>query len=158
MLVLRRKETAQGSATSAARAVGDDAKLLDERLKAALAELQSTGRSVALSELREGFELAANAGWDGLEALPMSTATYATARDFLQALPTAYPNPEVAALEDGTVAMDWFPSEGTNLTVVVFPDRKVAFASAGSEGTLKGIYRFDGDIPEAIINELRRVF
>ena len=158
MLVSRRKETAHGSIARASRAVGPDAKLLEDRLLDALAHLQTAQRGVALGELYEAFKSAGHVGWDGDQAEPVSATTFATARDFLRTLPTVYPSPEVAALEDGSVAMDWFPDDATNFTVVVFPDSRIAFASASPEESLKGIMPFSGEVPEPILNELRRLF
>jgi hypothetical protein len=158
MLISRRRETARGSVPRPAEAASEDARLLHDKLSETLAEIQTVQRSVALGELWESFSTAAKPGWDGDEGAPITVPTYVTARDFLRSLPAAYPSPEVAALDDGTIALDWFPAPDMNFSVVVYPDRSVVFASAGPRGVLKGAYRFDGEVPEPIVDELRRVY
>lgn len=138
--------------------MGTDAREVEQRFVQALRELRSASRWVSVNALHEAFLRCGKPGWDGEEAEPISAATFATARDFLSALPTTFPSPEVGPLEDGTITLDWFPDDDSIFTVVVFPDRKVAFASIASERRLRGIELMDEEVPDSILTELRRIY
>ena len=96
------------------------------------------------------------AGYRG--ELPFSASTFANAREFLLALPTAFPTPEVCVTEDGSVAFDWFPAPGALFSVSVTGEGKLFFAAATPEGRISGVERFEGRLPQVISDTLRRVF
>lgn len=158
MQIARRTETSHGFLPYVQAPEAADARKIEEAALAALRALRGTSRALALEHLCTQFLEAAAVGWDGLEAEPMTADTFAVARDFLSALPMAFPNPEVAAREDGAVALDWFPSPDSMLAVVVFPDRRIGFASVCRDRRVRGTERFDGRVPDVIIEELRRLF
>ena len=158
MQVSRRSETSRGFPLAPAGAAGPDAQLLADRLLAAIEDLRSTRRHVAFEELFEAFEECGHPGWDGCEALPISADVFATARDFLFALPNAFPSPEVSAGEGGEINLDWFPGPQSNFTVAVLPDRRLIFASVAPNRRLRGAEVFEDRVPDAILTELRRVF
>lgn len=157
MLVSRRRETSQGIPTASV-AISDDAHTIHERILSALRELRTTSRSVAFSELLEAFEQCPNTDAGDGEVRPVSADVFATARDFLAALPTAFPTPEVAATDEGEIALDWFPGLESTFTVLVAQGRKLFFATAAPERRLRGVEPFDGEVPSTILAELRRLF
>lgn len=150
-------ETSQGIPTTS-DAFSDDARTIDAQILAALRDLQTTNRSVAFSELFEAFERCPDADSSHEEARPVSVESFMTARDFLYALPAAFPDPEVAATEAGDVSLDWFPGPGSTFTVLVAPGHKLIFATATPERRLRGVESFQGEVPSTILAELRRLF
>jgi len=158
MLVSKRRETSQGSPFSQAGAVGPDAKVLAERLLLVLANLRSARRCVAFSELYDVFEQCGQPGWDGDEAVPVPADVFAVARDFLGALPTGFPSPEVVGTEDGGIGLDWFPSPASNFSIVVLPGRQLIYASVAPGRRIRGVESFDAEVPDSILSELRRLF
>lgn len=158
MLVRRTIETSQGSALYQDTGVSDEAREIERRTVEALRQIQSEGRRAALSELIDRFEACGLDGWDGELGVPMSAATYANARDFVAALPAAFPTPEVAIAEDGSVSFDWFPGPGALFSVSVTAEGKLFFAAVTPDGRSSGIQRFDGRLPEVISTTLRRLF
>lgn len=157
MLISRRRETSHGS-LPVGIAVGDDAVRIEAHVLEALDYLRPTDRGVALDALFSVFLECAKLGWDGSDAQPITADTFALARDFLYALPTAFPSPEVAPLEDGSISLDWFPSPDSSLSIAVFPDRRLIFASVSTRRRIRGAEVMDDDVPGAIIAELRRLY
>jgi hypothetical protein len=157
MLVSRRRETSRGVPTSSA-AFSDEAQTLQDKMLSALRDLRSTSRSVALEELFSAFM--AHRATDELDegCSRVSVDAFTTARDFLYALPTAFPSPEVAATREGEIALDWFPARASTFSVLATADRKLIFATATPERRLRGVESFHGEVPSALLDELRRLF
>lgn len=157
MLISRRPETSRGSIPNRT-AVGLDAEQIEERVLRALKDLRSASRGMAFDALYSAFLECGAHGWDGQDAVPVTADTFALARDFLTGLPAAFPSPEVAALEDGTVSLDWFPDAESMVSVALYPDRRVVFASVTGGRRIRGAEVMDEHVPDAILAELRRLF
>ncbi len=129
-----------------------------DSLVRALVNLRSARRWVALGQLYELFRECGQAGWDGGEAEPVNVEVFATARDFLKTLPVAFPSPEVAPGEEGTISLDWFPTPDSNFSVLVYPGAKLVFATVAPRRRIRGVEIFGDEVPETVISELRRLF
>src|SRR6266704_6073958 len=84
-------------------------------VETALSELQThalasvalgKAKQDALNSLYSRFCEGSRTGWDGYEASPASYESYVRARQFIEALPTDFPVPEVGLDPDGEVSLE----------------------------------------------------
>lgn len=158
MLVRRTNETSQGALLYQDSGVSEEARQIQERTLEAVREIRPEGYWASIAELLDLFETCGTPGWDGGDGAPVSARTFAHAREFLAALPAAFPTPEVSLTEDGSVSFDWFPGPGVLFSVTVTETGKLFFAAVTPDGRSSGIQRFDGRLPEVISETLRRLF
>ena len=84
--------------------------------------------------------------------------TLAIAERFWSALPSSIPAPEVSADPDGEVSFDWIGDDGSNFSVSVRSDARLAYAGAFGEGKTKyGTDRFDNQVPGEILEAVREL-
>ena len=109
-----------------------------------------TSTEAALDELEAVKADAAEEGWNGYAGKPIQYASYLRARDFLQALPTALPQPEVTVAGDGEVAFDWIFRPGAALTVTFGGNGRLTFALMNGHRSYTGTEWLDDGIPATI--------
>ena len=143
-------DTAQGGVLYQDSGVSEEARQVERRTAEAVERIRSQGHWVARSELIGLLEACGRAGWDGDQGRAVSASTYANARDFLSALPAAFPSPEVSVTEDGAISFDWFPGPDSLFSVSVTEEGKLFFAAVTPTGRSSGIERFEGRLPEVI--------
>lgn len=108
-------------------------------------------------ELSLIFEECREADWDGYQAEPVSEGTYQLAAQFLKALPLGTSAPAIGAEPDGHITMDWYRSSRRTLSVSISPESELHYAALVGSGKAYGTEPFFGDVPETIMNLIKRV-
>jgi hypothetical protein len=95
--------------------------------------------------------------WDGYGALPISEQTFILACQFLRTIPLGTPAPDVGVEPDGQVTLEWHLSAYRTLSVSVSPDGNLHYSALIGPNTVYGTEAFLGDIPQSILQLIRRV-
>lgn len=140
--------------------VGPVARSVDE----SLGEWRDTrAASLALSRLATWLDLAAvyedcrTHDWDGAGAEPVSTKTLEKAQEFLSALPSDIPDPEVGSDPDGEVSFDWFAEPDWGVAIALNANGRLSYAAVFGASRAHGTERFREEIPQPLLQILRRL-
>lgn len=112
----------------------------------------------SLDSLLDVFKEASRPNWDGYSAYPVSEATVAQARAFLDLLPSTLPKPEISSHPDGEIAFEWYFGRRRLLTVAVSESGRLSYAALFGHARLHGTEFFLDGIPETIALALRRLY
>lgn len=115
-------------------------------------------KSAVISQLWQLHDECSEPDWDGNDAMPLSEVAVATAIEFIKAIPTGMPLPEVAPEPEGAISLDWIASRTRRLTVSVKNSTRLAYA--WMDGTDRGhaVARFDGgEIPARILQDISSI-
>ncbi|MFP4381330.1 MAG: hypothetical protein ACLFUS_12585 [Candidatus Sumerlaeia bacterium] len=115
------------------------------------------GKRKILDELSSVFEESCKAGWDGQEAIPVSSETLRLAEIFLLALPDDLPFPSPGAEPDGQITFEWYTSKSRIISISIDPQSKLHYAALIGPSKAYGTERFYDQIPEGILRLIRRV-
>lgn len=110
-----------------------------------------------LEALREVYEEASLAGWDGHGADLVSRATLAQALAFLDILPSTSPVPDMSAHPDGELAFEWYFGRGRVLTISVNETGRLSYAALFGYSSQHGTEFLLDNLPETIALALRRL-
>ena len=158
MLVVRNAETARGSIGPRERGVSQEAQQLTERVLDVLRSLKTTNHHLAMGELIDAFDGCHRRAAEGEEVEPVRADTFARARALLLSLPNAFPAPEIAAEEDGSIVFDWLREQNRLLSVTLTPKGRLIYAGVFEDRSVRGIEPFEGELPEPILSSLRRLY
>lgn len=111
-----------------------------------------------LSELMQIAFVGSKAGWDGYNALPISSETSRLARTFLESLPNSIPSPAVGAEPDGQITFEWYRSPHRVLSLSISPEGDLHYAALIGPNKAYGAEVFYGDVPSVIHDLIRRVY
>ncbi len=111
-----------------------------------------------LESLLEAFEEASRPNWDGYGAYPVSEATLAQARAFLDLLPSKLPTPEISPHPDGELAFEWSFGPRRLLTVSVNESGRLSYAALFGQARLHGTEYLLDALPEPVALALRRLY
>lgn len=112
----------------------------------------------SLDLLLDAFEEASRPNWDGYDAYPVSGATVAQARAFLDLLPSTLPGPEISPHPDGELAFEWSFGPRRLLTVSVNESGRLSYAALFGHARLHGTEFLLDAMPEAVALALRRLY
>jgi hypothetical protein len=140
--------------SSAAKFVKDQVAKETHRLHQSAA----LGHESVLQELAEVWEECSLANWDGYHALPVEERAYYNAAKFALALPFGMARPSLGATPDGSITFDWTEAPRRTLTVSIGPDDDLHYAALFGPGRACGTEAFFGEVPEAILDLIRRVY
>jgi hypothetical protein len=96
--------------------------------------------------------------WDGYGAAPVTPQARAAAEEFLGALPTTWPPPEMAADPDGEISFEWARDPHWVFSVSVSPEGRLSYAGLFGVNRVHGAESFVGQLPQAIVDNLVRFF
>lgn len=117
------------------------------------------GRSSVADELTRVFEECSKPDWDGYGALPVSWDGYLKARQFLRGIPFSVPAPSsVGAEPDGHLTFEWSRSRRRTLSVSVSPEGELHYAAILGPNRAYGTELFFGEVPDAILKLVGRVY
>jgi len=108
--------------------------------------------------LQEVWSASSVPDWDGYGAAPVTPKTRAAAEDFLRALPTTWPPPEMAADPEGEISFEWARDPHWVFTVSVSGEGRLSYAGLFGVNRVHGTESFGGQLPQAIVNNLVRFF
>ncbi len=105
----------------------------------------------AKEELFDVSEECAEPDWDGYGAEAIDIETYRKAFNFIDALPSGYPTPEIDAEPDGHLTFDWHRSPRYTLSVSVSPDGYLFWSALLGARRLNGSEPFLNRIPGGLL-------
>lgn len=95
--------------------------------------------------------------WDGYGAVPIARETLTHACRLLGALPLGFPSPSVGAEPDGHVTFEWHRASRRTLSLSISPESDLHYAAILGPSKAYGTEPFFGDIPQSILDLIRRV-
>lgn len=120
-------------------------------------ELSATlGRGKIKSELAELWHGCRHADWDGGGAMAVEIQTVHAAVEFLQALPSDIPQPEVAADPEGLVNLEWHRARRWVLSVSIDSQRTVYYAAMFGSETVRGKEHFYREVSPTLLRLIRK--
>lgn len=85
--------------------------------------------------------------------------TFILAQRFLLAFPKTLPLPELALDSDGEISFDWEGKNRRMFSVSLRSDGRLSYAcKLGINNSAYGIEKFDENVPETIVENVKRVF
>jgi hypothetical protein len=114
-------------------------------------------RAAASKELRILVGECSIPNWDGCGAVPITEPTVSMVSSFLAALPVGTPSPSIGAEPDGDVTLEWYSSTQRTLSVSVTAGGELHYAALFGPSKAYGTEQFSGDVPQVILNLIRRV-
>jgi len=115
-------------------------------------------KSVALSRLYELAEECAKAGWDFEGAAAVPADVISRTAEFIRALPSCVPLPEIAGEPDGALSLDWIRSRTQVFSVSIGNTSRLPYAWIDGTDRGHGVARFDGStIPARILSGVREI-
>ncbi|MDA2925100.1 hypothetical protein MYX65_10720 [Acidobacteria bacterium AH-259-L09] len=111
----------------------------------------------AFEALQDAFEECSSENWDGYGAAEIDLIAYAHALEFLEALPTTLPAPDVAVEPDGEIAFEWYVRPRWVFSVSVGRDNELTYAGLFGRSKTHGTEYFADELPKTIIENLDRL-
>jgi hypothetical protein len=140
-----------GEADTVRRLIEDAWELLADSLAV------SNTTSAAISELKRASQMAQAANWDGYGAKPLDPRAYEAAVQFLCALPTTTPIPDVSVDPDGEVDVLWHTDPRRTFSVSIGPSGRLTYSGLFGDAQSFGTEWFLNEIPRAILLNLSRI-
>jgi hypothetical protein len=113
--------------------------------------------NVAFQDLCAVVEESRAANWDGYGATPVSQEAFMYASHFLRTMPLGTPAPGIGIEPDGDLTLEWHVSAYRTLSVSVSADANLHYSALIGPNTMYGTEAFLGDIPQIILDLIRRV-
>lgn len=146
-----------GSSTD--RGFSPDAKTIRRELQSILLGFYDTYYITSVHRdarraLEETFKDASVENWDGYGAKRVSEKTYENALSFLQSLPSAVRNPEVAAEPDGEIAFEWRSEPNRVFSISVGEGDTLSFAGVAGRRKIHGTEVIYDEIPRGLLQQM----
>jgi hypothetical protein len=96
--------------------------------------------------------------WNGYDAEPVSKLAIEKAKELIEVFPIGFPEPELAADNDGEIGFDFYFAKYYNLTFSTGTDNRIPFATCAGEGnSWCGVAEFNGkELPKEIIDGIEK--
>lgn len=114
-------------------------------------------RRRALEALERAFAHAQEENWDGVGSAAVEPTTFLYATQFLTALPSTTPAPEVAVDSDGELALEWDRGPRSVFSVSVGRDGTLTYAGLFGHTKVHGVEHLREAVPMAIASGIERV-
>lgn len=131
-------------------------KLVENSLS--LQRSNAVGIGGVFDELADVWEECREPGWDGHNAVAVSQDALRNAYTFLESLPLRFPRPSLGADPQGQISVEWYRSRRRVLSIGIGEDGWLHYAAIIGPNKTCGTELFFGDVPEAILNLVRRVY
>lgn len=150
-----------GTVPPAGTAVGEEARAVEHDLAESFESLLRTStyvepREQVFRELEAVAEECGVRNWDGYDAQPVSAGAIGCAWRLLDQLVDDFPCPEVSADPDGEVSLDWLDGAERGLSISVNAEGRLSYAGFFRRSKAHGVEFLQDEIPEAIMEVLRR--
>ena len=114
-------------------------------------------RQRVFDELYDVGEECSVEGWDGYQGKAISTDAYRRAYLLIEALPSGIPLPSVVPEPDGKIALEWYHSPRRVLSISTSRGCDLHYTALVGPNSSCGTEAFFGELPDAILDMLRRV-
>jgi len=116
------------------------------------------GKATAISNLKTMAKECSTPDWDGEGTVPVNPIAVLLAENFVRALPDDLPLPEFAPEPDGSVTLDWIPSQHRLFSISVSSSDRLAYAWLDGSDKGHAVARFDGSrVPARIIEGIKEI-
>lgn len=143
---------------SAISAEAESARFQAERAMVAIERSQSLygSKAAAIAEIWAIFNECREEDWDGYGGRATDRRSAERSIALVRALPTNVPVPQFAAEPDGSIALEWYVSNGVLLTLSASPAGALPYAWLDGNERGHAIADFeDGTFPSRVLRELR---
>lgn len=101
----------------------------------------------------------ASENWDGYDASPIEDIAFQEMRNLICALPSFISVPDVIPEPDGAIGLEWENDEGHSFIISLNGTNIINYAGMfGEDIETYGTEQFKGNIPKAILHNLKRLF
>jgi hypothetical protein len=126
---------------------------------------ESDDRASAVVDYRDQLQTALAAlaqecrlpNWDGQGATSVRPETLHHSKRFARALPAGVREPSVGVEADGHLTLEWYRDPHWLISVSVSPESELFYAALFGTSDVRGREDFANDVPEIILNLIRRV-
>lgn len=136
-----------------------------EHLKQAIsviAILNTAKKAKIENYLQEIYDECSSQNWDGYDAHPVSEETLKQAKKLLDALISEreleLPIPDISADPDGDISFFWRKASRNTLVVSIGANGIISFAGIFGTSKINGMERFENELPDSIVYNLRRIY
>ena len=112
----------------------------------------------ATRELGDTFLDARQAGWDGYDAIAIPDEAYVRAERFLARILQRFPAPTASATPSGSLTFEWIKEPNRRFMVSIGLEDRIGYAGLFGSDPVYGTTVFANDIPQEIVQNLRRLF
>ena len=95
--------------------------------------------------------------WDGYGAAALNAKAVNRTIRFLQQIPSGFPLPELSALPNGDVGLDWDFAPRRTITVSIAASPRLAYAAIDGDEEWSGTVSFLSEIPLSLLATIRRL-
>lgn len=131
------------------RVLDDETKRRDETV--------TFSRQPLYDQLIDVFLQCSQPGWDGEDSEPVDGETLMIAKQFVEALPTAYRTPTISGEPDGHINLEWYVHPRRILTVSINPNGMLHWAALIGAEDPRGSCPFYGEMPRTLLYWIGRV-
>lgn len=110
-----------------------------------------------LAELMDLWSECRSDDWDGYGARGLASEAVQRAFAFMNALPAGVELPELSAMPNGDVALDWDFAPRRTITVTVAASPRLAYAAIDGDEEWSGTVSFLSEIPESLLANIDRL-
>ena len=96
--------------------------------------------------------------WDGHGAVAVSPDTLLHAQRFVKVLPSELLNASAGVEADGHLTLEWYREPRWTLSMSISPESNLYYAALFGTSDVRGRESFQADVPEMILNLIRRTF
>lgn len=114
--------------------------------------------STLREELASVWEECREPNWDGYDALAVTQDVLRNTYVFLESMPLGFPRPSIGAEPDGDLTLEWHRSARRTLSVSVNAFGELQYSALFGPSRVYGTEAFFGDVPDTILNLIRRVY
>ncbi len=104
------------------------------------------------------YDCCSKDNWDGYGAKPITPASWRGILKLIKGLPNSYPKPEATASPRGLMVIEWHRRKGHILSITIENESKLSYNVLFGADEAYGIVAFDYNLPDAILEHLRRLF
>lgn len=112
---------------------------------------------ICLDELRAIVAECSSENWDGYDAAALDLNAVSNAHRFITALPRDLPYPEIGAMPDGDISLDWDFGPRKTLTVAIGSQSRLAYAAIDTDEEWSGTFTFTATIPKTLIRAITNI-
>lgn len=113
-------------------------------------------REECRNQLIDAYGEAATENWDGYGGHRVEASAILNGFQFIDALPSSIPMPDVAVDPDGEISFDWICSPRRQFSISLGGRSVMSFAGLFGSDKVAGSEHFQGTLPRSLVEYVRR--